>query len=933
MTFDRKEIYDIFNIFKKEVFMKKLLSILVFSVMLVLSAFGLLACGETPPPSPDQPPVQHDCATQGHEFYDYVGILNKLNTNDLLSETRLDEIEQNDTEFFEIIQMWQSVSDLQLHQKGTELLKNYHAMTCKYCSKVDYELHNTGAVDEGDIYHSFSCNKCANSVAQQTPHTYNDQNKCSVCAKDMPQVIYTPIKNGEEIVDYNAYITETATGDVTIMDHIDGKTVSNVYFGINGGDCKITSLTAGTRTRLISNEKEGISTGAKLPNLKTITAVTDNPEYVCILRLEGCPVLEEIKMNTGNIISKINSPKLIKVQAKYVNTIWADGFENFRKDIEYVCSNTEELMIFKGVKSILLDDTVKRLTYVFENEGLTNTYTLYAPNLIRIDGHFSMNKISEFNAPIIEQFEMYQFYGCENLDTLYMPSTLKNVATYSIFNCRNLKNIYWDVPATTELENSFYQGDYPGLKFIFGKNTSFDKIKEIKNSLSYYVTEVEFADDFDQTSLPAEVFKEWRFESITLPDSIVTVGDMAFASNTSLRTINCSEELMLNPNVIDGCTSYEFIEDEYATYFINTLISVKPGITALIVKEGTIYVACSNLSSVCPDLERITLADSVRVVKEGAFSDLANLVEVDLANVEIIEENAFNNCDSLVSIELPETLEALGNFVFGGCDSLENIVTNGFEISLNMVTGSKYKGEIHGNGYYIGDIFMAVVDGTKFVRIKDGTTTIYGGAFAGLTQLKYVYIPKSVETYEQGVFSTCTNVILVLEKNGNLSNSGVDSSRMYRNRNVNDQGFEYEGGSSEMEISGYYGDVVGTLEIPATIEGYPVVSVGYTNQTNVGAFENNTVITKVILPSTVTQIEQRAFMNSAITEINLDNVMIISPEAFKGCDNLTTVTCEGVWTIVDEYFQTITSVNSNDANFISYLTNTYAGYAWINYEF
>ena len=252
-----------------------------------------------------------------------------------------------------------------------------------------------------------------------------------------------------------------------------------------------------------------------------------------------------------------------------------------------------------------------------------------------------------------------------------------------------------------------------------------------------------------------------------------------------------------------------------------------------------------------------------------------------------------------------------------------------------MVAGSKYKGTAFGNGYYIGKTFMSVIDGTKFVRIKDGTTEIYSGAFDGLTALKYVYVPSTVETYENGVFATCTNVILILEANRNLSNSGVENSRMYRNRDVDLNGFEYETSSDLITITGYYGDVTGTLEIPSTINEKTVYAIGYSNQAvhlnggTIGAFENNTVITKVILPKSVTTIEQRAFMNSAITVINLKKVMLISPDAFKGCDDLTTVgLTAGVWGLWNEMGTSEGSVVTTDAQFIEKLTNTYSGYTW-----
>ena len=85
-------------------------------------------------------------------------------------------------------------------------------------------------------------------------------------------------------------------------------------------------------------------------------------------------------------------------------------------------------------------------------------------------------------------------------------------------------------------------------------------------------------------------------------------------------------------------------------------------------------------------------------------------------------------------------------------------------------------------------------------------------------------------------------------------------------------------------ISGYNGtDAV--VVIPETVGGYTIVEIGES------AFESNTVITSVTLPSTVTSIGNYAFRNCT----NLDTIILstnlqeIGIEAFEGCTKLTGV--------------------------------------------
>lgn len=90
--------------------------------------------------------------------------------------------------------------------------------------------------------------------------------------------------------------------------------------------------------------------------------------------------------------------------------------------------------------------------------------------------------------------------------------------------------------------------------------------------------------------------------------------------------------------------------------------------------------------------------------------------------------------------------------------------------------------------------------------------------------------------------------------------------------------------TDEAEITGYNG-AGGNVIIPATIDGFPVTSIGAT------AFYINSIFTDITLPDGLINIGDSAFAyNTGLTDIIIpDSVLNIGNYAFQGCINVTSV--------------------------------------------
>lgn len=95
--------------------------------------------------------------------------------------------------------------------------------------------------------------------------------------------------------------------------------------------------------------------------------------------------------------------------------------------------------------------------------------------------------------------------------------------------------------------------------------------------------------------------------------------------------------------------------------------------------------------------------------------------------------------------------------------------------------------------------------------------------------------------------------------------------------------FEYTIENDVVTITKYIGENT-VVDVPATIEGRPVVALG------LGAFSKNDGITEVGLPASVISIGQAAFSGcTKLEKINLQQVTSFGPYAFLGCESLTEV--------------------------------------------
>ena len=215
-------------------------------------------------------------------------------------------------------------------------------------------------------------------------------------------------------------------------------------------------------------------------------------------------------------------------------------------------------------------------------------------------------------------------------------------------------------------------------------------------------------------------------QSVTIPNSVTSIGDEAFSGCDSLQSITI-------PNSVTS------------------------------IGDGAFYL--------CKSLQSITIPNSVTKIGDGAFNWCKSLQSVTIPNsVTKIGDGAFNWCESLQSVTIPNSVTSIGNIAFCGCESLQSITIPN---SITSIGGGAFSGcnicfFICNSTYFQNDdvclfnkdktaIVCTIKDCVNYI-IPNSVTKIGDSAFKRCESLQSVTIPNSVTSIGNIAFCGCKSL-------------------------------------------------------------------------------------------------------------------------------------------------------------------------------
>ena len=562
----------------------------------------------------------------------------------------------------------------------------------------------------------------------------------------------------------------------------------------------------------------------------------------------------------------------------------------------------------------------------------------------------------------VTTIDEYAFAGCISLETIYIPNSVTTIGDYAFRDCSNL---LLDCEVDSKLEGwSNYWNDsnrpviWNSYKGIYGNLNGLEYIAYHDNDGNSYIVITGYNGSNTDVVIPEYIevnceqivvkeisnsafINNTEITSINIPNSVTTIGDLAFAGCSNLTTVTISENSQLTTI------------GDYAFYYCSSLTSIY--IPNSVTTIGDLaFSFCSNLTIVtisensqltsigsyafadCSSLTSIYIPNSVVTINPSAFSNCSNLTTVTISEnsqLTTIGDHAFYYCSSLTSIYIPNSVTTIGDSAFGYCSSLTSIYIPN---SVTTIGGAAFFGcsnlttvTISENSQLtsIGDQAFCYCSSLTSIYIPNSVTIIGDYAFYYCSSLTSIYISNSVTTIGEYSFDGCFKLTIYCEASSRPS--GWNYYWNYSNRPVvwssNGQYGKYSGftygisidneGKPYITITGYTGSSTNVV-IPSSInvngEDIPVKVIAD------NAFYDNDTITSVTIPDSVTAIGDYAFYycsnlktvtiseNSQLTSIGdfafgdcssltsiyiPDSVTAIEGHAFRNCSNLI-IYCE-----------------------------------------
>lgn len=271
----------------------------------------------------------------------------------------------------------------------------------------------------------------------------------------------------------------------------------------------------------------------------------------------------------------------------------------------------------------------------------------------------------------------------------------------------------------------------------------------------------------------------------TVNDSYITFG---YVDGGGIIITECQKEMqgdLVIPEILDNQPVVGI--GEGAFYEVEGLTSITLPETVTVIEAGAFY-CCETLQRVhlpegltsigesafyqCISLRSVDIPDGITIIPDSCFSQCYALTELTFpAALETIEAEAFYasglNIDTLefpdtlteigelafygwnriTTVTLPKALQTLGDYVFDGCDALQEICVETDNPCYISVEGVLY------NAAQTKLIKYPAAKQSENYTLPDSVTTVDGWAFVGAKYLKHVDLNRAVTIGEEAFYS------------------------------------------------------------------------------------------------------------------------------------------------------------------------------------
>lgn len=314
---------------------------------------------------------------------------------------------------------------------------------------------------------------------------------------------------------------------------------------------------------------------------------------------------------------------------------------------------------------------------------------------------------------------------------------------------------------------------------------------------------------------------------LVIPEGITRIGDSAFCNAEELYTVSLPASLeYVGHNPFEEIFLYQF--------------KLSPDNTALEVRDGMLFSKADNRLIACPDPDgdEITVPAGTKLIDNGAFHACSQVSKITLPDgVLRIGDGAFRGCDCLDTVNIPDSVTYIGDYAFYDCSRLESLT---IPDSVTHIGASAFSGCSNCEG----------------LALPAHLTELGDYAFYLCGELRSVSVPDSLLYVGSNPFAACFYLYEItasldhpaLEVIDNVLFSRADKRLVCYPSGLDAEEYAVPDGTA----------VIGEL-----------------------AFSDSEYIGSILLPDSVTEVQQGAFFVSSPCTVTMPaSVLLIDEDAF-----------------------------------------------------